>query len=87
MVPEESFGKINWKDVELFRNELVYEFYCLKALISLKQEESVMYREFVYQNRRRWGTENSTQFNQHDRKHMARSTQCACAKGLKIHGI
>ena len=31
----------------------------------------VVYREFVYQNRRRI-TENSTQFNQHSRKHMAR---------------
>ena len=34
---EESLGKIDVKDVELFWNELVHEFYCLKALICLEQ--------------------------------------------------
>ena len=34
-----------------------------------------MYREFVYQTRRRITAENSTQFKQHVRKHMAR--RCA----------
>ena len=36
--PDESHaGKINAKDVEVFRNESVYEFYRLKALIILEQ--------------------------------------------------
>ena len=34
---EESFGKVNSKDVELFRNGSVHEFYHLKALITLEQ--------------------------------------------------
>ena len=34
---EESLGKINADDVELFWNESVYEFYRLKALITLEQ--------------------------------------------------
>ena len=34
---EESLGKINAEDVELFWNESVYEFYRLKALITLEQ--------------------------------------------------
>ena len=34
---EESRGKINAKDVELFRNGWVHEFYHLKALIALEQ--------------------------------------------------
>jgi len=37
MFYEESFGEINAKDVELFRNGSVHEFYRLKALISLEQ--------------------------------------------------
>lgn len=34
---EESLGKINAEDVELFWNESVYESYRLKALITLEQ--------------------------------------------------
>ena len=34
---ESHAGKINGKDVELFRNRLVQEFYRLKALITLEQ--------------------------------------------------
>ena len=34
---EESLGKINTKDVGLFLNGSVHEFYRLKALISLEQ--------------------------------------------------
>ena len=37
MFCEESFGKVNAKDLELFRNRLVPEFYCLKVLITLEQ--------------------------------------------------
>ena len=34
---EESFGKITAKDVELFQNGSVHEFYHSKALITLKK--------------------------------------------------
>ena len=34
---EESLRKIDAKDVELFQNGSVYEFCCLKALITLEQ--------------------------------------------------
>ena len=34
MFCEESFGEINTKDVELFQNGSVHEFYCLKVLIT-----------------------------------------------------
>ena len=37
---EESLGKINAEDVELFWNGSVYEFYRLKALITLEQINS-----------------------------------------------
>ena len=37
MFCEESLGKVNAKDLELFRNSLVHEFYCLKVVITLKQ--------------------------------------------------
>ena len=37
MFCEVILGKINAKDVELFRNGSVYEFYRLKALITLEQ--------------------------------------------------
>ena len=37
MFCEESLGKVNAKDLELFRNRLVHEFYCLKVLITLEQ--------------------------------------------------
>ena len=36
MFCEESLGKINAKDFELFRNGCVHEFYRLKALITLE---------------------------------------------------
>ena len=34
---EECLGKINVKDVELFRNGSIHELYRLKALITLEQ--------------------------------------------------
>ena len=37
MFCEESLGKVNAKDLELFRNRLVHKFYCLKV-ITLEQE-------------------------------------------------
>ena len=37
MFCEESLGKVNAKDLELFWNRLVHEFYCLKVLITLEQ--------------------------------------------------
>ena len=37
MFSEGSLGKINAKNVKLFRNGSVHEFYCLKAYITLKQ--------------------------------------------------
>ena len=37
MFCEESLGKVNAKDLELFQNRLVHEFYCLKVLITLEQ--------------------------------------------------
>ena len=37
---EERLGKINAEDVELFWNGSVYEFYHLKALITLEQMNS-----------------------------------------------
>ena len=35
MFCEESIGKVNAKDLELFRNRLVHEFSCLKVLMLL----------------------------------------------------
>ena len=37
MFCEESLGIVNAKDLELFRNRLVHEFYCLKVVITLEQ--------------------------------------------------
>ena len=37
MRDESDSGKINGKDLELFRNVSVHEFYRLKALITLEQ--------------------------------------------------
>ena len=37
MFCEESLGKVNAKDLELFRNRLVYKFYCLTVVITLEQ--------------------------------------------------
>ena len=37
MFSEGSLGKINDKDLELFRNRLVRKFYRLKVLITLEQ--------------------------------------------------
>ena len=34
---EEILGKVNTKDLELFQNRLVHEFYRLKVLITLEQ--------------------------------------------------
>ena len=41
MFSEESFGEINTKDVELFQNGSVHEFYCLKVLITFGTSEYV----------------------------------------------
>ena len=47
---EVSFGKINAKDVELFRNRSVHEFYHLKALITLEQvNTSVVKKKELYE--------------------------------------
>ena len=35
--PQREKGKVNAKDLELFRNRLVHKFYCLKVLITLEQ--------------------------------------------------
>ena len=40
MFCEESLGKVNAKDLELFRNRLVHEFYCLKVLMLLWNKTS-----------------------------------------------
>ena len=37
MFCEESLGKVNAKDLELFWNMLVHDFYRLKVLITLEQ--------------------------------------------------
>ena len=37
MFCEESLGESNGKDVKIFQNGWVHEFYCLKALIALEQ--------------------------------------------------
>ena len=37
MFCEESLGEINGKDVKIFQNGWVHDFYCLKALIALEQ--------------------------------------------------
>ena len=37
MFCEESLGKVNLKDLELFGNRLVHKFYCLKVVITLEQ--------------------------------------------------
>ena len=37
MFCEESLGKVNAKDLELFWNRLVHKLYCLKVLITLEQ--------------------------------------------------
>ena len=36
MFCDESLGKVNAKDLELFWNRLVHELYCLKVLITLE---------------------------------------------------
>ena len=41
MFCEESFGEINTKDVELFQNGSVHEFYCLKVFITFGTSEYV----------------------------------------------
>ena len=42
MFREESLGKINAKNVKLFRNRSVHEFYRLKVLITLKQANTLV---------------------------------------------
>ena len=37
MFCEESLGKVNAKELELFQNRLVHEFYCLKVSIISEQ--------------------------------------------------
>ena len=36
---ESHAGKINAKDIEIFLNKLVHEFYCFKVLITLELEK------------------------------------------------
>ena len=42
---EESLGEINGKDVKIFQNGWVHEFYCLKALIALEQVNTLEVRQ------------------------------------------
>ena len=46
---EESLGKINAEDVEFFWNGSVYEFYRLKALITLEQMNSGLKKRDLYE--------------------------------------
>ena len=56
MFCEESLGKVNAKDLELFRNRLmVHEFYCLKVLITLEQVVEKK-KNLNEQNFDQWGT-------------------------------
>ena len=48
MFCEESLGKVNANDLELFRKSLVHEFYCLKVLMTL--ERVVEKKNFNKQN-------------------------------------
>ena len=52
MFCEESLGKVNAKDLELFRNRSVHEFYCLKVLITL---EKVVESDLNEQDFDQWG--------------------------------
>ena len=56
---EVSFGKINAKDVELFRNRSVHEFYHLKALITMEVNTSVVKKKRSFMSKTyvklRWG--------------------------------
>ena len=45
MFCEGSLGKVNAKDLELFRNRLVYEFYRSKVLITLEQVNTSVVEE------------------------------------------
>ena len=45
MFCEESLGEINGKDVKIFQNGWVHEFYCLKALIALEQVNTLEVRQ------------------------------------------
>ena len=44
---EECLGKINAKDVELFRNGSVHELYRLKALITLEQVNTTEWSKII----------------------------------------
>ena len=60
---EVSFGKINAKDVELFRNGSVHEFYHLKALINLELVNSSVVekkKDLYEQNLRKTSMERQT---------------------------
>ena len=60
MFCEESLGKINVKDVELFRNGSVHEFCRLKALITLEEvNTSMVEKTGIFMNK----TSMSTCFN------------------------
>ena len=57
MFCEESLGKVNAKDLELFRNRSVHKLYCLKVLITLEQDLLVVEKKknLNEQNFDQWG--------------------------------
>ena len=54
MFCEESLGKVNANNLELFRNSLVHAFYCLKVLITLEQVVTKK-KNLNEQNFNQWG--------------------------------
>ena len=48
---EESLGKINKCDLEIFQNGLVHEFYRLKELITLEEVNSSVVEKKLYRQR------------------------------------
>ena len=54
---EESFGKINAKDVELFQNGSVHEFYHSQALITLEEVNTsvIEIKKDLYEQKLQWG--------------------------------
>ena len=56
MFCEESLGKVNAKDLELFWNSLVHEFYCLKVLMTLERvvEKKKNFNEQNFDELCRW---------------------------------
>ena len=54
MFCEESLGNINAKDIELFRNGSVREFYRLKALIALEQVNTSVVEKINFDGEANW---------------------------------